>query len=129
MDIVEITQETIRGYSKYTIEYGSRRMPGWGTHSAISDESARRQVGASAQVPIQRYISTLQGRFPVDSLLPGPSNIEAQKIDYLDGDIFYAYCDNEQIATVNEGTIVWEDDEEPWRGAAAEVEAAVAEAE
>jgi hypothetical protein len=56
--------------------------------------------------------------------------VEAQKIDYLKGDIYYIYDSNgEQIATVNDGTILWEDSEEPWRGAADEVQAAVAEAE
>lgn len=58
--------------------------------------------------------------------------MKAQKVDYLKGNIYYIYdSEGEQIATVNDGDILWEDGDkqEPWRGATNEVEAAVAEAE
>lgn len=53
----------------------------------------------------------------------------AKKMDYLKGNVFYVYDDEDnQIATVNDGVIIWTDGEEPYRGAAQEVIAAVEKA-
>lgn len=54
----------------------------------------------------------------------------AKKISYLEGNTFYVFNDeDERIATVNEGVILWEEGEEPYQGATEEVMAAVKEAD
>lgn len=59
----------------------------------------------------------------------------ASKVDYLKkAEVYYVYyeADDEQVATVHGDTangIIWEDGEEPYDGAAAEVLQAIKEAE
>lgn len=52
---VEIILETLQGYSHHTIVYDGKEVRGWGAPSTVSNETARRQMGASADTPVNRF--------------------------------------------------------------------------